>query len=259
MTNLWFNKRAGWKYRISFFVVTAFNLVLGAFLLDASFGQATDGTFPNQLPLIVEVVSQDNVPIRIADINVDNSMSSYQSVNLVLQNIGNQAIRAYVLFGDGNTNGKIITRSLVTDSLRVGESQTVAMQIERQTIIKDLVLRLSVDYAEFEDGSSWGSDSQGQSELIKGERAGRSAAIVKFKDLIKNNKMTELTEIFGLDVTEMNVLVPNSMQSEKWKRAYQRGYKGVAVILGNIRSQGTETLFNKLNEMEGIAKGPREQ
>ena len=185
---------------------------------------------------------------------MDNSASSFQRVDLVLQNTSAKSIRAYVLLGQAKTTGKINTYSFATKLLRVNEFHEGEVFLEREAIRESKQLFLSIDYAEFEDGSSWGADSQGFSKNIAGERAGRLAAIKKIRELVVARNLAEVTNLLSQKVTEMVVNIPESTQSEGWQKRYRTGYKGVLSILQSQKEPTVEMLSAKLDEIEKYAK-----
>ena len=216
--------------------------------------QNSDYLIRNQAPIIAEVVKQKDCPLAISIVNVDNSALSFQRVNFVLQNVGNKRIRSYVLVGQAKTTGKINTNSFAEKLLQIGEFHNDEVSVERNALREYRQLFLSLDFVEFEDGSSWGADIQGFSINIAGEREGRLAAIKKIKDLIASRSLTELTNLLEQNVADITVKIPESTKADGWKRGYQTGYKTVFSILQKSKGGGVEVLSTKIDLMEKLAK-----
>lgn len=243
------------KYLLLFILVMVLNAVLTVTLLRVSFGQNKED-FSSQQPIKAEVMEQKGSPLRIVIVNVDNSALSHQEIICSLQNIGNKPIRAYTLLGGGKGDGKIITRFFATKLFQAGESEINSVPLERRSIKEGETILLSIDYIEFEDGSSWGVDSRGKSKALAGQREGTKAAIKQLKDLIKNqnaNGANSVTNFLKQDLQEITVAAPDANQSDEWKRGFQLGYKSVISILQGIEGQKIEKLTKKLDEMEKIA------
>jgi hypothetical protein len=224
--------------------------------ITSAFAQTSDNITKDQAPIVPEIVKQKNCPLAITVVNVDNSALSFQKADLVLQNVSNKSVRAYVLLGQAKTTGKINTYSFATKSLRANEFHESEVFLEREAIRESKQLFLSIDYVEFEDGSSWGVDSQGFSKNISGERAGRLAAIRELKNIIIANDVGNLTKLLDQEITEITVDLPESGQSESdgWKKGYKTGYKTVFSVLQSHREKEIERLKAQIDEMEKLAK-----
>lgn len=247
------NAKGRKKYWFGVLAVTALNGLLTAFLLNASPDQRFDDKFQNQKLVGAEVVKQESNPLQITVSYIDNTALSFQSVHLILQNIGNKPVRAYSLLGDIDTNGRVISTSFATRFLKAGELTETEMQIERQIIKTSSVLRLSIDYVEYSDGSSWGKDIHGKSKLIGGERAGRAFAIKYLRGLIKSGKTADVTNLLGQKISELVVSVPEPGQSDEWKTGYRRGYKAIVSILQKQQPLSVVSFSKKLDELEEFA------
>jgi len=240
------------NYLVTFVCFTGLNIILVGILLYTVYAQTTDEVLRNQTLLVVEVVKQKDCPVSFTIVNVDNSAPSFQRVNFNVQNISTKAIRAYVLTGQAKTTGKIITDSFITSLLNPGLFQGEEISLERKAIKESGRMFLSVDYIEFQDGSSWGVDSQGFSKRIAGERVGRVAAINRIKDLIARKNLVDLDGLLGQEISEMEIETPDSGQSDEWKKGYRTGYKAVFSILQRSKEGGVEALSTKLNEIEKL-------
>ncbi len=257
MKNQQSNERKGKKYLLAFIAVTALNLPLGTFLIHKSFGQTNK--YADQKPLTVEVATQNDSPLRIVLINIDNSALSAQKVNYTVQNIGNKSVKGYVIWANGKNTGKITTNFFPTKLFQPGTVYTEELFIEREGIKPDESLSLSIDYVEFEDSSSWGEDVQGQSEHLIGARAGVESAVKQFKDLINNRETAALTTILEKKLVDVEVTLPKTVQSEKWKKGFTDGYKTIVGFLNSQRGQGHDQLLKKLNEIENLQTERRQK
>jgi len=168
-------------------------------------------------------------------------------------------VKGYVVWANGKNTGKITTSFFPTKSFQPGAVYTEELLIERKGIKLDENLSLSVDYIEFEDGSSWGEDVQGQSEHLIGARAGVEVSVKEFKDLINNHGTVALTSILEKKLVDVEVSIPKTLQSERWKKGYTDGYKTIIVFLKNHQGQGHNELLKKLNEIEKLQNKGRQK
>ncbi|HLL99564.1 MAG TPA: hypothetical protein VK400_00790 [Pyrinomonadaceae bacterium] len=243
------SKRA---YLSAFIFVMFLNAFLAVFLLRNVFAQISDDKTKNQPPVIAEIVNQNNSPLRITITNVDNSNKDYQEINYSVQNVSNKDVRAYVVLHHSKSNGDRGTtiRRFGTKLFHPNEFDNVRLSEERNLIKPDDALFLSIDYVEFDDGSSWGNDTARQSEYIAGSRAGWKEAVKQSK-LIYNQKGTTLTEFLGQDSAEIISPPVDTSQTSKWQEGFRSGYRAaIATLQKAYKNQGVKAVQIKLNEME---------
>ena len=182
-------------YLVAFTVVTVLNIALAPYLVQISFGQTNESRFKDQPPLKVEIETQNDSPLRLTIINVDNTAPSYQLINYSIQNISSKKIKAYVTTYTYKTG---ISGTSISFPVKFIEGQIIQESIfeERVNIKQENRLLLSLDYVEFEDGAWWGKDSEHQSEYISGHFEGRRGAIKQIKHLITNQNRSYAVERF---------------------------------------------------------------
>lgn len=224
-------------FSISFLLTLAF----------ACYGQKSADKFKDQSPTSAEVLLQTDSPIFLSVVNIDNSDSLFQKVNFTMQNISNKSIRAYTLVG------RNITTSIFTKKLFQPEQVNNEEYYEERANIKpNMVISLSIDYVEFEDGTSWGADIRRQSEHIAGFKNGETIAIEKFRELIKNRDLKTLQTLFQQKLTQINAPIADSKQTEKWQRGFEQGYKSVIFNLRGNKEQDLNALSKQLDEIENL-------
>lgn len=258
MKNLKLSKRS---YLVAFSIVMILNVCLGIFLIRNVLAQTSDDKLKNQLPIKVEVVEQKDNPILITVINVDNSAESYQKINYAVQNIGNKSIRGYVVWGSGKNTGKIITNFLPTKLFQPNASFTEELFIERENLKSDGKISLTIDYVAFEDGSSWGEDTQGQSEQINGGCVGAATAAEQFVKIIENKDEATLNNIMKKPLLEVEIPLPEGFKnkSEKWQTGFRGGYKSIISYIKKQQDKGGKELLESLNEIKQNLQSERRQ
>lgn len=243
------------KYLFLFVLVMILNVVLAGILLRSSMGQ-TKTDFSSQKPVKVEVVEQKDSPLRITVVDVDNSGAIHQEIICSLQNVSGKSMRGYVLLADGqksNKGGKIITSFFAAKLFPANGSEVDSVPIERMNITEDETFLLSIDYVEFTDGSSWGTDSAGKSKEIAGERAGIRAALDHLKNLLKSQNANDIANYLKQDIVDFPVTAPDVNKPDEWQRGFRLGYKTVISTLQRLPDQKIENFSKKLDEIEKIA------
>ena len=236
----------------AFVFVMVVNIFLAVFLLRVGLAQTLDDKLKKQPPLVANVVKQDDTPLHITIIDVDNSDPSYQTVYYVIQNSGNKPIRAYTLLGTTKPGVvKTSTSYQVIKLLQPGEIIKGEWFEENENIKFGEPLTLSVDYVKFRDGSSWGDDTQRQSETIGGHFAGQAKAAEKVTNLIKNQIPETIIDLLEQQKADSVSFTSNSEQTEKWRRGFQQGYNAILTQLQfAYRKQGASGVSSKLKEIE---------
>lgn len=243
---------AGKKYLFLFIFVMVLNVLLSGFLLHTSFGQTSD--ISKQKPLAIEIVAQTDSPAVITVINVDNTAESYQSVNYSVQNVSSKKIKAYVLLhtdksGIGGTSISFF------QSFTAGQIIQNSFIEERANIKSNGSVFLSFDFVVFQDGSSWGKDSQRQSEYIYGYIDGQKDAVKYVKPLLAETNKYAASKLFQQQLTGINPPTVDSKKSAEWQRGFAVGYR---FVIGRLQfayeKQGMEAVRLKLEEVEKFIK-----
>jgi hypothetical protein len=242
------------KYLFLFIFVMALNVSLTAVLINVSFGQSQKADFSSQPPIKVKIEEQKDCPLQITVVNVDNFALTHQTVNFNIQNIANKNVRAITVLGNSGNSGKILTTSFATKLFQINEMISSDIPIEREMIKENNLLTLSIDYVEFEDGSSWGVDTQRKSENFAGERSGRLAAIKQIREFIKTQNLEDLTNFLEQEITQIKVPMPDLNQSKEWQKGFQGGYKAVISIFKRLKEQKEKDFSARLDELEKLAK-----
>lgn len=246
------------KYTIAITITVLLNIGLAVFLLQHTFAQKFESKYLNQTPLLAKVLPQNDSPINITIINVDNSPISNQTINFSLQNISKLPIIAYtIIVSNQDAKGKIITDFLPVKSFEVNSAHQDQLDIERENIKPSGTISFSIDYVEFEDGSSWGEDTQGQSEHIYGGHTGVESAIKELRELASKSQTNKLHTLLEKDLADINPALPNETQNEKWKKGFIDGYKGIISFVKNQRTKGNTDILEKLNEIENKNRAVR--
>jgi hypothetical protein len=255
MDNKKFSVQKSKKYLIAFVFVMLLNIGLGAFLLNKVLAQKTVNRIKSQPPIEVEVLKQNDSPLQLTIINIDNSNQDYQAINYLAQNNSNKSIRAYVVLSKDKTDtvGAAVTRRFFTKLFKANTFDSSWFNENRGSNKLESKLYLLIDYVEFEDGSSWGNDVAKQSEFIAGSRAGWKEAVKQSRELLKSQKTVDLINFLRQEITETNLPFIDPSQTDKWQRGYRSGYQTViSTLRERYEQQGLDSLSTKLEEMEKL-------
>lgn len=235
-----------------FVFVTALNVLSAGFLLHTSFGQTSHTS--KQKPLTVDIVAQPDSPVVITSINVDNTAESYQTVNYSVQNVSSKKIKASVLL-HSDQSGIGATSTSFFQSFTPGQVIQNSFVEERSNIKPGGKIFLSFDFVVFQDGSSWGKDSQKQSEYIFAHLEGQKDAVKYVKPLLADTNKDAISKLLQQPLTDINPPNVDRQKSAEWQRGFVVGYR---FVIGRLQfayeKQGMEAVHSKLEEVEKAIK-----
>lgn len=190
-------------------------------------------------PAKVEVRTQADAPITITSINVTSSnpkqpVFTYEAANSKDKPISAYAIRHDVIIGTTETSGVSLTSLWTVNSLLYPQTRSLEEfgGTTYGATVNNVVL--SVDFVEFADGSTWGSDSFKMSEKLAGRRAGGRAALQMFRNKSKAHGLATVSD----DLEEDLSIDPQADKSPLWKDGFGEGVRIVRVRLQHAKRKG---------------------
>jgi hypothetical protein len=225
---------------------------------EAAFAQQSSKPTNSEIRLSVE--RQEDSPLLITGANFIPTNPYAPNFSFLVTNASRKSIRAYtvqtvVTFGD--QGARVVGSSLnhlVSKDLLLREGQT-RQKIEPGNdtypeVVREVVL--SVDFVEFDDGSTWGKDAHRSAEVLAGQRAGGKAAIRYFRELLSQDKL-QVSEIEDRAIEVLNEEKSNA--SASWKRGYEIGIGIVRNRLAKAYSLGNEHLRKELENPFDASEG----
>ncbi len=118
-------------------------------------------------------------------------------------------------------------------------------------------LTLAVDYVEFDDGTTWGKDTQRSVEYLSGQREGEKAALNSIQDMREKQGDTVIEEL--LKKKESEVAAPPAGHSAEWEYGFRTGHNALLLRLREAdRKGGARALASELQrEVEDLERGKR--
>lgn len=177
----------------------------------------------------INVKKQKDTPLVIsatyADLNALKPTYGYS-----LTNVSDKTIRAFTIQGDafygrlnikesGATFSHLTSKKLL---LRPNEScqETAGGNATYTEEVNEIVL--SVDFVEFDDGTTWGVDYYKSKEQLEGQRAGARVALENFRKKLETSGF----EMFSKEIDKDSIdfaLQADTSKSSKWKNGFQSG------------------------------------
>jgi hypothetical protein len=174
-------------------------LVAGTFWFSrGAIGRLMPGESSNiqQSPTII-LTPQEDSPLQILSTWVATDTPQNFRLMVQVQNQGGQAIRAYAINSQTasakHQNGSTEFLNLTQRSAfwQPTEIKTVEVADSQDEPIKSV--RLTIDFVEFADGSTWGPDSANSRDFLAGQREGAKLARQRLRQLMQNKGVEALT------------------------------------------------------------------
>ncbi|HEV7644410.1 MAG TPA: hypothetical protein VGO50_10745 [Pyrinomonadaceae bacterium] len=125
---------------------------------------------------------------------------------------------------------------------------------DRSKLKPDEKLSLSIDYTLFSDGTSWGPDSQKDSEYLSGSDEGQKYAISQIKGFLKDKNKEAIYRLLKLEQEgkiDDNPPEIDKTKSRKWQRGFLGGYQYFLwQLLPFDEKQELEVISHKLEKIE---------
>lgn len=210
--------------------------------------QATDMIMPVNpvdAPLLIELAR----PSTVQSGAVSGSISVMATINL--KAVSNKPINAFAI-GRGSKTVNVsdadirITNCLSADCiLQPGQFKTTSVEAITSDPLKKILL--FIDFVEFTDGTTWGSNDSQAVEHLSGQREGAKAALKQIKELLKTRDRASL--ISNLSDDNLNELTSKvSEHSERWREGFEMGAAITRNRLKRVLQKGDDSLLN--NELQ---------
>lgn len=206
-------------------------------------------------PIDVKVSEQNANPLLVTITNTDNSDSLFQVVNYAVQNTADKAVLAYTVIVKTKSSGKISTINFNGKLFQPNSFYNEDFGIEWRNLQPADEAVFSIDYVLFEDGSSWGADTEKESERILGSLAGRRIASENMDVLLDNQKTDSAIKIIKGETANDSAQNTDSKQSDRWKAGFQQGYNSVLWQLKSAYEKGgMKAIAVKIEEIKTSIK-----
>lgn len=196
------------------------------------------------------VLPQPDSPILLGIEYVDQSMDLRRFLKFELKNVAVKPIRsATVLISDGHR--RIYSSTGFLESLESGGLSGGGAFLDEMDLSGTYNATLTVDFVLFTDGSYWGDNKAGDSDINHGYESGLRMAVFDVRAEMKVGNTAELLRFLSRQITESNINERLVNANTKFKKGYRFGY---AATLGKFRiaflRRDRHALDEKLAEIE---------
>ena len=195
-------------------------------------------SFASTKPIHITVKNQEGVPLLISATHTDSNVFKPR-YGYSLTNVSDKTIRAFtiqedVFFGSKNAqqSGAVFKNlSSETNVLRPNASrhENAGGNTKYSEEVNEIVL--SVDFVEFNDGTTWGVDKYNSAERLAGYRAGAKMALEWFSQKLEAKSFEAFTNEIDADAVNF-ALQADKSKSSTWKDGFEYG---VGIIRNRLK------------------------
>lgn len=241
------------KQLFALLFLSVVNVLLMVFLLKTAPAQSfVSLASQEQEPLRVTAVAPDDSPLTLAVVRTEFSVASQHTITFDLLNTSAKSIRAYSLTGSNHRGvSKMRTTFRVRNLIYPGESVQDEWFEVSENLSGNEPYSLTVDYVSYSDGTSWGADTQGQSETIAGYFAGQAKAVKAIRIYLDDRQLSAITDLIKLQQSAGVPIDVDSTRNAKWQTGFRDGYNGVLSHLRfALEKEGTSGISTTLKQIE---------
>jgi hypothetical protein len=197
------------------------------------------------LPANISIMPQPDSPILITLTGVNQDSLGKKRLGYSVRNVATKNIRTVVIAG---IPGAAKASTYFGTSLTPGGMQDKQEVPWKGGLDKAVV---SVDFVLFEDGTTWGPDTLGESQYVIGVFDGQKDALADIKALFGSHNEGALKELLISDRNAIRPAKMNTNGNPKWQDGYTSGYRnGVGSFQIDYRQGGLSTVPRRIEEME---------
>lgn len=201
----------------------------------------------------VSVSPQADSPLRIISTEVTSAEPQNFRLIATVQNQSSKEIRAYSISTEASTDKEQVGS---TDFLNLTQRSTLWQPTEIRTIeVKKtqtellVSVKLTVDFVEFSDSTTWGTDTSKSRDILAGQRAGARLERQRLRDLLKSQGRAALANDIKTSAPGTIEALAGHNKSSEWLIGFRNGVSAVRTRLERIlQSNGTVKIEIELDK-----------
>lgn len=172
------------------------------------------------------IASQADSPLRIVNTFTESEPGLFR-VRVMAQNQSQKRIRAYAILADAGAYSRSDFANLTTPAAVFQPTQIKTIDISFSESEAPASVTVSVDFVEFDDGSTWGADSHHSRDRLAGQRAGAKAERLRLRGLLKARGSSAVFDAVREEVSDDAKGEGAGKHTEEWMQGYRNGVGSV--------------------------------
>jgi hypothetical protein len=178
----------------------------------------------------VSVAPQADTPLRILNTFIESDSTSEPAVirlKFMAQNQSTKRIRAYAIVAEGGGGSRVDFVNLTSQEAVFQPTQVKTLEFAYNETKLPKSITLSVDFVEFDDGSTWGVDANNSRDRLVGQRQGSIAERQRLRELLKSKGPSAVLDAIREEVPDESTADAATKHSEEWLQGYRNGVGSV--------------------------------
>lgn len=172
------------------------------------------------------------------------------------QNQSGKRIRAYAIVAEAGPASRVDFANLTTPTAILRPTQIETFDFPYKENDAPQRVTLSVDFVEFDDGSTWGADVYNSRDTLAGQRVGAKAERARLRELLKSGGPSAVFDAVREEVPGRPEITRTAKPSEEWLKGYRNGVAGIRHRLRqNIQSDDPARVESELARPFDLSEG----
>lgn len=204
----------------------------GLFLITRDSTRALlSGAHVRAKPPEVAVARQDDSPLRLLNTFVESEPGIFR-LRVMAQNQSAKRIRAYAIVASAEIYSRVDFANMTSAENVFQPTQVKTFDFAFGEDEAPGLVTLSVDFVEFDDGTTWGRDIHNSHDMLAGQRAGAGDERRRLRELLKSGGPAAVFDAVREDGGGRPTDEAAAGRSNKWLEGYRNG---VAAIRYRLR------------------------
>jgi hypothetical protein len=168
------------------------------------------------------IAPQADAPLRIVNTFAESEPGLVR-LKIMAQNQSQKRIRAYSILADAGAYSRLDFADLTNPTVILQPTQIRASDLAYGEGEVPASVTLSVDFVEFDDGSTWGLDLHHSRDRLSGQRAGAKAERLRLRALLKAKGPSAVFDAILAAVSDDAGLGAANKHTAEWTQGYRNG------------------------------------
>jgi hypothetical protein len=189
------------------------------------------------------VTVQEGAPLQIISTWVESNKPQNFKLVAQVQNQSVKGIRAYAINSqtatDKQQNGNLQFLNLTQQSAIWQPTEVRTIEVRDNSLETQIIsVRLILDFVEFNDGATWGPDTQNSRDMLAGQREGAKLERNRLRQLMeKKGRDALIGDLQTTDESKVESLIKES-HSAQWLNGWRSGVSSVHRSVGVAIASG---------------------
>jgi hypothetical protein len=199
----------------------------------------------------ISISKQDDSPLRVISTEVVSAEKQNFRIRAIVQNQSSKEIRAYAIASDVMTSktqsGHVQFMNLTQPGEIWQPSQIKTIEVNDASDEPIINVKLTIDFVEHSDGTTYGPDTHKSSDILAGQRAGARGELQRLRQLLKDKGQQVVMDDVHKPVSSDLKSPGGATHSSQWLEGFR---SGVSAVRGRIKRAGQLSSIKASSELD---------